>query len=207
MKDATRFRYLAVLLPFCSIVTGIYILHSAWCAILFYHVGILLIISGQRDTWRSVFSSWNSLSGIGMSLLLAGNGLLFILLWPLVSLQSDVLAESLSDLGLSGISLWIFAAWYVTVHPVLEEVFWRKYLLSSSRRPVLTDCAFAGYHVLVLLFFLRLPWVLVSFLALIVTAWLWRMLALRYRGLAIPIVSHMAASLSTIAAIFFLIHP
>ncbi len=208
LKDAARFRFLAVLLPFGSIAIGIYLLHSAWCAILFYHSGILLIllINGQWDTWRSVFSGWNSYSGIGMSLLLIGNGPLFILLWPFISLQPDILSESLSNLGLSGISLWIFAAWYVTVHPILEEVFWRKYLLSTTRRLTLTDCAFAAYHVLVLLLFLQLHWVLVSFLALTLTAWLLRKLAVRYRGLAIPIVSHMAAGLSTFAAIFFLIH-
>ncbi|MCK4504777.1 MAG: CPBP family intramembrane metalloprotease [Candidatus Aegiribacteria sp.] len=208
MKYGARFRLLAALLPFGSIATGIYLFHSAWCAILFYHSGILLIlfINGQWDIRRGVFSGWNSFSGIGLSLLLFGNGLLFILLWPIISLQPDILSESLSNLGLSGISLWIFAAWYVTVHPFLEEVFWRKYLLSSSRRPALTDCAFAAYHVLVLLLFLRLRWVLVSFLALTLTAWLWRSLAVRYRGLAIPVVSHMAAGLSTFAAIFFLVN-
>lgn len=200
------FKHLAILLPFGSIVAGIYLLHSAWCAILFYHSGILLILSGKRDIWRGVFSGWNSFAGIGLSVLLAGNGLLFILMWPFISLQSDIPAESLSDLGLSGISLLIFAVWYITAHPVLEEVFWRKYLLSSSRWPALTDCAFAAYHMLVLLLFLRLPWVIISFLALTLTAWFWRILALRYRGLAIPIVSHMAAGLSTLAAIFFLIH-
>ncbi len=209
MREAARFRLLAALLPFGSIAAGLYLLHSAWCAILFYHSGILLILflNGQLDILRCTFSGWNNFSGIGMTLLLFGNGPLFILLWPVISLQPDILSESLSNLGLSGISLWLFAAWYVTVHPILEEVFWRKYLLESSRRPALTDCAFAGYHVLVLILFLRLQWVLVSFLALTLTAWLWRELAMRYRGLAIPIVSHIAAGLSTLAAIFFLISP
>lgn len=209
MKETTRFRFLAALLPFGSIAAGLYLLHSAWCAILFYHSGILLIlfINGQRNIWYGIFSGWNSFSGFGMLLLLFGNGPLFILLWPAVSLQPDILSESLSNLGLSGISLWIFAAWYVTVHPILEEVFWRKYLLESSRWPALTDCAFAAYHVLVLLLFLRLHWVFVSFLSLTLTAWLLRELAMRYRGLAIPIVSHMAAGISTLAAIFFLTHP
>ncbi len=209
MKDANRFRFFAVLLPFGSIAAGIYLLHSAWCSILFYHSGILLIlfINGQWNIRRDVFSGWNSFSGIGMSLLLIGNGPLFILLWPFISLQPDILSESLSDLGLSGISLWIFAAWYAAVHPLLEEVFWRKYLISSSRWPTLTDCSFAAYHILVLMLFLRLQWVLVSFLALTLTAWLWRRLAIRYRGLAIPVVSHMAAGLSTLAAILLLVNP
>ena len=209
MKDPTRFRLLAAILPFGSIAAGLYLLHSAWWAILFYHSGILLILflNGQWDIRHGIFSGWKRFEGVGMTFLLFGNGPLFILLWPVVSLQSDILSESLSNLGLSGISLWIFAAWYLTVHPILEEVFWRKYLLERSRWPALTDCAFAGYHVLVLILFLRLQWVLVSFLALTLTAWLWRKLAIRYRGLAIPIVSHMAAGLSTLAAIFFLISP
>ncbi|MCD4847616.1 MAG: hypothetical protein K8R76_05455, partial [Candidatus Aegiribacteria sp.] len=172
MKDPTRFRFLAALLPFGSIAAGLYLLHSAWCAILLYHSGILLILflNGQLDIRHGIFSGWKRFEGIGMLLLLFGNGPLFILLWPVISLQPDVLSESLSNLGLSGISLWIFAAWYITVHPILEEVFWRKYLLESSRWPALTDCVFAGYHVLVLLLFLRLHWVLVSFLALTLTA-------------------------------------
>lgn len=201
------FRYLAALLPFGSIVAGIYLLHSAWCAILLYHSGILLIlvINEKRYIWHGVFSGWSGFSGIGMSTLFAGNGPLFILMWPFISLKPGILAESLSDLGLSGISLLIFAVWYATVHPILEEVFWRKYLLSGSRWPALTDCAFAAYHILVLLLFLRLPWVIISFLVLTLTAWLLRMLALKYRGLAIPIVSHMAAGLSTLTAIFLLV--
>ena len=196
-----------LLLPFVSIAVGIYLLHSAWCAILFYHAGILfiLIINGQRDIWHGVFSGWNSFSGIVMLLLVVGNGPLFILLWPFISLQPGILSESLFNLGLSGISLWIFAVWYAAVHPLLEEVFWRKYLLSSSRWPTLTDCAFAAYHILVLILFLRLPWVIVSFLVLTMTAFLWRRLAIRHRGLAIPIVSHVAAGISTLAAIFFLV--
>ena len=39
--------------------------------------------------------------------------------------------------------------YYATVHPVLEEIFWRGYLSRAHRSPVVTDVAFAGYHVVV----------------------------------------------------------
>ncbi len=115
------------------------------------------------------------------------------------------LGETLTSFHLSGLSWWAFAAYYVTVHPVLEEIYWRGYLRGAHRSPVAVDIAFAGYHVLVLCIFVKLPWVLVSFGVLLFAAWSWRQLAARYSGLGVAIASHAAADLSIVAVVEYLI--
>ena len=67
------------------------------------------------------------------------------------------------------------------------------------------DVAFAGYHVLVLCIFIKLPWVLVSFGVLWFASWSWRQLVARYSGLGVAIASHAAADLSVIAVVEYLI--
>ncbi len=59
--------------------------------------------------------------------------------------------------------------------------------------------AFAGYHVLVLVHFIRLPWAVASACVLALVAWAWRQVAMRRGGLAVPLVSHALAGLSLIA--------
>jgi hypothetical protein len=70
---------------------------------------------------------------------------------------------------------------------------------------VVADVAFAGYHVLVLCMFIKLPWALVSFGVLLFAAWSWRQLAARYSGLGVAIASHAVADLSVIAVAEYLI--
>jgi membrane protease YdiL (CAAX protease family) len=115
------------------------------------------------------------------------------------------LGETLTSFHLSGFSWWVFAAYYVTVHPVLEEIYWRGYLPGAHRSPAMVDVAFAGYHVLVLCLFVKLPWVLVSFGVLLFAAWSWRRLAARYSGLGVAIAGHAAADLSIVAVAEYLI--
>jgi membrane protease YdiL (CAAX protease family) len=135
----------------------------------------------------------------------AAGSFLLAPLWGTMSREHVDLAEALTSLRLSGFSWWVFAAYYVTVHPVLEEVFWRGYLPGVRRSPVASDVAFAGYHVPVLCLFIKLPWVLVSFGALWFASWSWRQLTARYSGLGVAIASHAVADLSVIAVVEYLI--
>ena len=88
-----------------------------------------------------------------------------------------------------------------TVHPVLEELFWRGGR-AGARRPVpdWRDVAFAGYHVPVLWFFVGPGWVALSFVVLAAGSWLWRLADHRFGGLGVPLVSHAAADLSIMVA-------
>ena len=207
MIRKTRLNYLALALPYVAVLLGIYVLRNAWAAILLYHVGMvtLLLLGGQEDLLRTVRQGWSAPAAVVIGIVFATGGLLLGLLWGTISRDHVDLAETLTSLHLSGLYWWVFVAYYVTVHPVLEEIFWRGYLPRNHRSPVVLDVAFAGYHVLVLCIFIKLPWVLVSFGVLLFASWSWRQLVTRYSGLGVAIASHAAADLSVIAVAEYLI--
>lgn len=206
MTATTRLGYLAIALPYAAVLLGLYILRNAWAAILLYHVGIvtLLRFSGEEGLMRAVRRGWSAPVAVATGIVFAAGGLLLVLLWGTISREDVDLAETLKSYHLSGLYLWVFAAYYITVHPVLEEMFWRGYLPRAHRYPVVPDLAFAGYHALVLFIFIKLPWVLVSFGVLLFASWSWRQLVARYSGLGVAIVSHAIADLSVIAAVIWI---
>ncbi|MFC1572202.1 type II CAAX prenyl endopeptidase Rce1 family protein [Candidatus Eisenbacteria bacterium] len=195
-------RHIAMASPYVAILAGLHWLGSAWVTILLYHAGLLLYMLCTRTNHRGrrLLAGWNTRAGAAVSVLCAGSGPLLVLLWPAIARENSRLASSLISLGLDGASWWLFVVYYVGVHPIIEEVFWRGVQSSGRRGISIADIAFAGYHALVLPFFVRGLWVLVVSVILMLVAWFWRRLATRYDGLAIPIASHAIAGLSTMAA-------
>ena len=68
-----------------------------------------------------------------------------------------------------------------------------------------TDLAFAGYHILVLAWFIKVPWLVIAFIVLTVAAYIWRYIASKLEGLAVPLLSHIVADVSIIAVTCVLI--
>jgi hypothetical protein len=95
-------------------------------------------------------------------------------------------------------------AYYVLLNPFLEEYYWRGFLGSSAKRPVLNDFLFAGYHLIVLARTLDLIWLVVVFLCLCGAAWFWRQISRITGGLLAAYISHMAADITVILSIYFL---
>lgn len=75
------------------------------------------------------------------------------------SLRTLWFGEFLRELGLRGLSGFHFNLHYSVVNPVLEELLWRSYLWSRSRKIVPTGLWFAGYHGLVLVKLVAIPMV------------------------------------------------
>jgi hypothetical protein len=201
------FRYsrslnIVILLPCIAVLVGLDYLRSAWAAILLYHAVIVIYLGlTRRDRPRPELShGWNNAAGAAFTIMGACSGPLLLLLWPVISNVSGGLDNALDSFGLNGASRWLFSAYFVSLHPVLEELFWRDALVKGNGRLDIVDIAFAAYHVLVLVHFLKLPWVILVFVILIMVSWLWRRVADRYHGLAIPIISHIAVGLGIMAA-------
>jgi hypothetical protein len=212
------------LVPYGTVAAGLYLAHSAWIALLSYHLGMAGALLWARGRWRgltrpgqgdrtatgltAIGSGWSSGTGAALALLCAGNGAAFVLLWPVVVRPGIRLPAVLEGVGLSpGAGLALFALWYVTVHPVLEEWFWRGLLYDPSPRPALSDAAFAGYHALVLAIFLRPEWTALSVACLLGAGWIFRRIAARHGGLAVPVAAHAVAGASTMAAVWWLARP
>ena len=95
--------------------------------------------------------------------------------------------------------------YFSTVQPFLEELYWRGYLESGRKYFSWTDLAFAGYHILVLAWFIKLPWLVIAFIVLAGAAYVWRYMAARLEGLIVPLLSHIIADVSIIAVTCVLI--
>jgi membrane protease YdiL (CAAX protease family) len=197
---------LAPLVAYFSILLGLVICRSAWLAILLYHLGIILILLkfGVKRILPNFATGWNFPTGVTLSVACAATGLALAYLWPLLKLPNIVLSSKLADFGLQGNVLYVFVIYYVISTPILEELFWRGYLMEDNKYPFIADGLFSGYHVIVLAFFIKIPWVVFSFFALILMAWIWRKTVLEYGGLIVPVTTHMIASLSMMAAVWFL---
>jgi membrane protease YdiL (CAAX protease family) len=130
-------------------------------------------------------------------------GVVLYLLWPLLSVPPDI-GVYIRSIGLTPSSWPVFIAYYVLVNPFLEEYFWRGCLGSKAKHPILNDFLFAGYHMIVLAGSIAVPWLAVVFLVLCVAAWYWRQISIITGGLLAAILSHLAADITVILAIFYL---
>ena len=200
-------RLLAPAVPYLAVLIGMYTsINNAWAAILLYHLGIIavLVLARYWKLGRLLKTTEDILVLAGVVLGSAAAGFLIYWLWAIIKLAELILTDELSALGLVNAPWFLFIIYYFTVNPLLEEMFWRGYLGSPKVLPTWNDIWFAGYHVLVLFAFAAWPWVILSFMALVITAWFWRQLARRYQGLLLPIASHAAADASIIGAVYFL---
>lgn len=196
-------RRLAPLIPYAAVGVGVYLASSAWIAILLYHVGAMAVArSLPRETASERPSPRRGTSWLAAALIigaaLVGPAIYFA--WDGITLPSGTLDDTLVSLGLNGATWIAFAIYYATVNPVVEEVFWRRYLLTPERHAAGNDLWFAGYHVLVLVRFVQPIWVAVATAILAIAAWLWRQLG-RELGLIAPITSHVIADASLILAV------
>jgi hypothetical protein len=187
-------------LPYLAVAVGLYGFSSAWTAILLYHGGILALLSvrGGAARLREVGRGWNVRWAVACSAAGAAGGALLYVLWPPEAPAGAALAEILSRLGLRDTAWRLFAIYFVTVHPLLEEIHWRGTLSDPRLGVSARDLAFAGYHAPVLVLLITGPLLAAALVALAAAAWAWRALAARLGGLAVPFVSHAAADLAVV---------
>jgi hypothetical protein len=202
--NSSTVKKLAPFLPYLAVLCGLYWLHSAWVAVLLYHLGIVVMLSGEKQ-WahgRTLFAGYAPWQVPATALGGIGAGAVLYLLWPLLGMPA-AFGGKLAGFGLTS-SLWpFFFGYFILVNPWLEELYWRAYLGHSSLRPAWNDLCFAGYHLLVLAFFVRWPWLLLTLCALVAVAWIWRQLARQQHGLCAPMLSHVFADAGTMAVIYY----
>ena len=93
-------RRIAPVVPYLAVPIGLYVLNSAWAAILLYHAGILLVLlANSRGRWL-VFSGWNRAACLLGSLVCALGGPLIYILWPVAHRADTHMGQVLASLGL-----------------------------------------------------------------------------------------------------------
>jgi len=196
----------AAVIPYIAVALGLYILENAWAAILLYHAGIVIVLARRRERLAGVLlRGWNlGIAIVGAFGCALAGGLVF-LLWDVIHIEGLSLGTTLAQFGLGGASWIVFVLYFTFIHPPLEEAFWRDHMMRTARGPHFVDAAFAGYHILVLVLFVTPVWTAISFLLLAGVAWVWRLMALRYSGLAIPVFTHAAADASIMVAVWAIV--
>ena len=201
MKKAGWPRLISMAVPYIAVFIGLYVLKNAWVALGLYHLGIamFLVADGRGKLLRKIRSGWNPVAVAACAIVCALIGPAIFILWQYMQLGDVCLKVTLMNFGLNGLSWYVFIIYFSTVQPFLEELYWRGYLESNHKYLSWTDLAFAGYHVFVLAWFIKLPWLVVSFVVLSIAASAWRYIAHRFGGLAVPLFSHLLADISIIA--------
>jgi hypothetical protein len=169
-----------------------------------YHtIMVAVVLASKRFVPFKKIIRTNSFASLIFPIVIgAGGGVLLYLLWPLLSVPQGI-DIYLHSIGLKATTWPYFIAYYILVNPVLEEYYWRGHLGSRARRPIFNDFLFAGYHLIVLAGNISLFWLIAMFLVLCATAYYWRQLSRNTGGLLAATLSHGAADITVILAIFF----
>lgn len=192
-----------LLMPYLTVWLGLYVFNSGWIAIFSYHAGIILLITLARawpglDRFRPTSPVWKTIL-FGLTGLNAGAALYF--LWPLLHVSSR-LPGALTEWGLTPRSWPVFIIYSALVNPWLEESFWRGWLGSAARYPVLHDIVFAGFHLVILAPFFPIFWLAVAFIVLAGSGWMWRQVMRANQSMLASTVFHMAADVSILIAVW-----
>lgn len=198
---------ISAIVLYVFILIGLYLIKNAWITIGLYHLGITgFLMTGSPSMWlKRLRSGWNStvaVMGITMSVIILP---VIFIFWKFMYLKHMPLDSALTNLGLRGTSWFFFMLYFSTVQPVLEELYWRGYLGCNDLRVSWTDFAFAGYHILVLARFIKVPWLAIAFVILTMVAYIWRYISFRFGGLIIPLLSHIVADISIVFLTYILI--
>lgn len=200
-----RIKTWAPLIPYITIGVGLLVLHNAWIAIVSYHLLMaVVLILNRRQLFLKPIPERRDLKILILMAFLGGAGaLLLYLLWPLLGIPGDI-NLFLQQIRLTHIIWPYFILYFIMINPWLEELYWRGYLSSGSKRITLNDVLFSGYHILVLAGKIDIIWLISVFILLIVVAWFWRQANTRTQGLAPSIISHIVADASIICTIYFM---
>jgi hypothetical protein len=197
-----------IILPYACVFLGIIILHSAWGALISFHIGLLpALIPNRRLIYRSMSLPVLRpvLWPVAISGLIAGPGLW--LLWICFGVPVEFQLK-VASLGLVSANWPFFIAYFTLVNPWLEEAYWRCVLTSSKRYPVWIDFLFAGYHLIILSMFVGLTWMAFAFAVLSAAGWFWRRVSHYTQSLLPAVFAHTLADLSILCVLYrFAVYP
>jgi len=190
-------------MPYLAVWLGLYVFGNAWAAILDYHAGILLLVTlakawPGREAFRVSAPLWKILL---FGLAGCSAGILLYALWPYLQFSS-LLGEVLLQWGLQPNAWPLFIAYGALVNPWLEEIYWRGWLGSAAKKPILRDFAFGGFHLVILARFLSPIWLAVALFILTFSGWMWRQVDRVEQSMLAASLFHMAADVSILIVVW-----
>lgn len=197
-------KWIAPTLVYFAVVLGIFYFHSAWSALLGFHVAILSsLLIARPNIPISILGKNQDIKWIVLSAPLCGSsGVTLYFLWNYLGFGSDF-STQVRSLGLNSLTWPSFIVYFALVNPFIEEYFWRGYLGNPTKGLYRSDFLYAGYHALVLIGKLPVGWILYGSAVLILAGWFWRQIMREGQGLLAPVLGHMAADFTILLAIFW----
>lgn len=196
-------KWIAPLLVYLAVGFGLFILHSAWGALLGFHLAIIISLWLAKPPLPvSFLFQRHSFKWILLSILLCGSsGITLYFIWNSFGITSDIAAQT-ESFGLNAHTWFPFMAYFTLINPFIEEYFWRGYLGSSTKSVHISDFLYAGFHGLILINQVQITFIIYSLLLLVIAGWFWRQIQRNDQGLLAPVLGHMAADFTILLAIF-----
>ena len=199
-------KWFAPFLAYLAVGIGLFVFHSAWGALLGFHIAIIasLLIVKPNIPITTLFKN-NNIKWIFLSILLCGgSGATLYFLWDSFGFASD-LSKQISLLGLNASNWLVFIAYFALVNPFIEEYFWRGYLGSKTKSLHSSDFLYAGFHALILINKVQVRSIIFGVSVLVFAGWLWRQIVRMDEGLLAPVLGHMAADLTILVTVYKMI--
>lgn len=170
------------------------------------YLGIIfcLIIFRKQIQFNIIFRGWDFKTGLLFIVLGFCAGLAVCILWKYIALDGIDIYLKLASIGMNDLIWKIFMIYYIIINPPLEELFWRNLLSKETDTNFLYDILYAGYHIFVVVLFIKIFWVLITFIILFSVGYIWRRISKRNQGLLIPYLSHLAGDISLMVAVCFI---
>ncbi len=194
--------YIHASAPYIAVIVGMYWLGNAWISLLIYHLQIviysLLHGSGER---KALLKGINIKVMAGFLLPLVLFGLLLYMLLGQIPGGKQNIGAYLQQYNLTGLWFALFIPYFCIVHPVLEELHWMRFRLSTKYHFIMY-ILFSGYHALVLYGILGGWLIMLALFVMILVALIWDLLHKKLGGGIVPLASHIGGDIAIIAAVY-----
>ena len=191
--------------PYFAVLLGLYVFRSGWISIFLYHIQIVIYSCiFKKDLKKILFAGFSLKYFLLFVFPLLLFGPVLYRLFPHIITYDTSFQEWLYNYGLDHRSYIMLIPYFCIVHPVLEEIHWGKFRDNKDQHWTM-HFLFAGYHILVLGKILSLPWILLSFSALVLISCVWTALYNNLKGGLVPLVSHTVADVATILSTYYFV--
>ena len=196
-------KWIAPALAYLAIGLGMFVFHSAWGALVGFHIAILvsLLIARPNIPVSILLKSTNSKWMILSILLCGSSGFTLYFLWDRFGFVNS-LPIQVKSLGLNSATWLPFIAYFTLVNPFVEEYFWRGYFGNPTKNLYLYDFIYSGYHGLILIGMVGVRSIVFALSMLVLAGWFWREIAREDQGLLAPVLGHMAADFTILIAVY-----